>query len=199
MVDDNWGDIFSNAERSEIERLVSAINYHPLPDDMADFLRAIPSTEDLTIMFNHLESIVLDYKTEKHLLWLKYSFLNAIYLIDNHYLPITDQSEEDLCGRVWRFLGDAFNTGKLVAKKQKSSAASKEANYKKRKLAMMEAAVRQKSPLIPDISICHGSQEYAIIEVAKSDNNLKQLLEGNKKCPELMADIFDQVCAAYLS
>lgn len=157
----------------------------------------IPDTESLVDIFNHLESKPLDYNTQKHLLWVKRSIQDAIYLIDNNYLPINDQSEEDICTQVWKFVGNAFATGKLTARKQKPSSASKEAIHKKRKIALFNATNKQQHSLIPDMTTSHGSQEYAIIEVAKTDNNIKQLVEGNKKCPELMSHMFDQILASY--
>lgn len=48
------------------------------------------------------------------------------------------------------------------------------------------------------MTIWHGSQESAIVKAAKSDNDdTKQLVGSNKKCPQLMALIFDQVLAAH--
>lgn len=93
LTDKNWQEEFTKQEKDEISSLIpSTITYPPIPDDMIDFLKAIPNTVDLPAIFNHLESTPLNYQSQKHLLWLKYSVLNAIYLIDNHYLPISDQS-----------------------------------------------------------------------------------------------------------
>lgn len=151
LTDKNWQEEFSKEEKDEINSLIlSTITYPPIPDDMIGFLKAISSTVHLPAIFNHLESTPLNYQSRKHLLWLKYSVLNAIYLIGNHYLPISDQSEEDICTHVWKFVADAFNIGKLTAKKQKSSTACKDAIHKNRKVVMMETAEKQQHPMIPD-------------------------------------------------
>lgn len=84
---------------------------------MIDFLKAIPNTTDLPTIFDFLEAKPLSFSSQKHLLWLKNSIQNAIYLIENHYLPLSDQSEEDICSQVWQFVVNAFNVGKLTAKR----------------------------------------------------------------------------------
>lgn len=153
MTDKNCQEELTKEERDETNSLIfSTITYPPIPNDMIDFLKAISlNTVDLPAIFNHLASKSLNYQSLKHSLWLRYSILNAIYLIDNHYLSISDQSEEDIYTQVWEFVADddAFNIGKLTAKKQKSSTACKEAIRKKRKATMMETAEKQKHPMIP--------------------------------------------------
>ncbi|KAG1058712.1 hypothetical protein G6F42_028564 [Rhizopus arrhizus] len=91
---------------------------------------------------------------------------------------------------------DAFSSSKLAAKQQKKvSSALRAAISKKRKIAIMNDPIqRQQHALIPDTTISYGcSQAYAIIEAVKAHNNTKQLVEGFKKCPELMMHIFNQV------
>ncbi|KAK4512719.1 Inorganic pyrophosphatase [Mucor velutinosus] len=39
--------------------------------------------------------------------------------------------------------------------------------------------------------ISHANREYAIVEVTKSNNSMKQLIEGGRKCPEMMGQMFD--------
>ncbi|KAL9555727.1 hypothetical protein MBANPS3_002224 [Mucor bainieri] len=198
--DDNWIDIFTLQERQEIAHVIPPILLPNMPSDMVNFLIDIPDTEDLTLIYNHLENMPLDYNSQKHLLWLKHGIQNAIELIDQQYLPITTQQEEDICFSVWKFVKDvifgehnAFKCSKLTAKQQISSTASKEAICKKRKIAMTEPIQRQKHALVPDISILYGSQTYAIIEAAKSENDTKQLVETFKKCPEVMSEILNQL------
>lgn len=173
MTDDNWIGIFTDEERQEIRRLTPDIQYPPMPADMTKFIIDIPETEDLAAIFNYLENTPLDFKTEKHLLWLKHTIQNAIYLLEQKYLPITDQQEEDICTHVWKFVMDAFNSSKLTAKQQKSSSASRAAISKKRKIAMNDPIQRQQHALIPDITIFYGSQAYAIIEAAKNTGRYK--------------------------
>ncbi|GAN02593.1 hypothetical protein MAM1_0024d02037 [Mucor ambiguus] len=195
-VDDaNWIDIFTLEERNEIRQLTPAIEYPPMPADMINFIINIPDTKDLATIYNHLEKTPLDFNTQKHLLWLKHTFQNAIDLIDQKYLPITNQQEEDIYTLVWKFIGDAFTTNgsNLTAKQQQLSSVFKAANNKKRKIAMNEPIERQKYALIPDMTIYHGSQAYAVLEAAKTQDDTKQLVETYKKCPELMVDIFNQV------
>ncbi|KAL0140078.1 hypothetical protein V8B55DRAFT_1503950 [Mucor lusitanicus] len=171
--DDNWIDIFTPEERREITLAIPPIELPSMPSDMVNFLIDIPDTEDLTVIYNHLENTPLDYNSQNHLLWLKHSIQNAI--------------------DVWKFVNDAFRCSKLTAKQQISSTASKEAVCKKRKIAMTEPIQRQKHALVPDISILYGSQTYAIIEAAKTENDTKQLVEIFKKCPEFMSEILNQL------
>ncbi|CAO0801196.1 unnamed protein product [Mucor circinelloides] len=194
--DDKWIGISTPEERQEICRLTPAIQYPPILADMTKFIIDIPETEDLDANYNYLENTPLDFKTEKHSLWLKHTIQNAIYLLEQKYLPITkNQQEEDICTHVWKFFMDAFNSSKLAAKQQKLSSALRAAISKKRKIAIMNDPIqRQQQALIPDTTIYYGcSQAYAIIEAVKAHNNTKQLVEGFKKCPELMVHIFNQV------
>lgn len=190
--DDNWIGIFTIEERQEIAHAIPPILLPNMPSHMVNFLIDIPDTEDLTLVYNHLENIPLDYSSEKHLLWLKHGIQNAIKLIDQKYLSIKTQ-QEDISFSVWKFVKDAFKCSKLTAKQQISSTASKEAISKKLKIAITEPIQRQKNSLIPDISILYGSQTYAIIEAAKSENDRKQLVETFKKCPEVMSEILNQL------
>ncbi|GAN10038.1 hypothetical protein MAM1_0315d09572 [Mucor ambiguus] len=178
--DDNWIDIFTLEERLEIILAIPSIELPSMPSDMVNFLINIPDTEDLTVIYNYLENTPLDYNSQNHLLWLKHSIQNAIELIDQKYLPITTQQEEDICFSVWKFVDDAFKCSKLTAVQQISSTASKEAICKKRKIAMTEPIQRQRHALVPDISILCGLQTYAIIEASKTENDTKQLVENFK-------------------
>ncbi|KAL7322413.1 hypothetical protein PS15p_212033 [Mucor circinelloides] len=195
--DDNWIDIFTPEERQEIRRLTPAIQYPSMPADMTNFMINIPDTEDLPAIYNYLENIPLDFKTQQHLLWLKHTIQNAIVLIEHKYLPITNQQEEDICTHVWKFIGDAFNSSKLTVKQQKASSASRAVFNKKRRIAMRNPIQRQQHALIPDISIYNGSQTYAVIEAAKTEDDTKQLVETYKKCPEMMAEILSQLVKAH--
>lgn len=130
-------------------------------------------------IYNYLENIPLDLKTQQHLLRLKHTIQIAIVLIEHKYLPITNQ--QDICIHVWKFIGDAFNSSKLTVKQQKASSAPRAVSNKKRRIAMGNPIQRQQHTLIPDISIYNGSQTYAVIEAAKTEDDTKQLVETYKK------------------
>ncbi|KAL9545510.1 hypothetical protein PS6_008171 [Mucor atramentarius] len=51
---------------------------------------------------------------------------------------------------------------------------------------------RQQHALIPDMTISYEDQEFAITEAARTNNNAKQIIEGGKKCPEIMAKMFNK-------
>ncbi|KAL9552846.1 hypothetical protein MBANPS3_003571 [Mucor bainieri] len=186
-------------ETIELANAIPLIDLPPLPSDMTNFLIDIPDTPNLPVIYNHLENCPLDYNTQQHLLWLKHSFQNGIDVIEKNYPPITNQKEEDICAHLWNFIDQAFKIGTLKAKRQSSTTVSKEAISKKRKMTMVEPTPPQQHALIPDITIVHGSQTYAIIEAAKTDNDTKQLVETYKKCPEIMAQVLDQLIKEYPS
>lgn len=59
---------------------------------------------------------------------------------------------------------------------------------KKEKYTGNDVMKRQRHALIPaDMTIHYEDQELAIIEAVKSNNKTKQITEGGKKCPEIMA------------
>lgn len=192
--DKNWEDVFSEEERAEIDQTVAdPIEYPSLPNDMHQFLQNIPNTTDLNEIYRYLEGQLLDPVTQASLVYLKFCLQHAILLFNSNYFPINDRTERDLCANVWYMIGRAFDRSILTFEIEKSSNASREANSKKRKIAANNQMDRQQNALIPDMSISYIKQEYAIIEAAKSKDDTKQINEGGKKCPELMAKIFDQL------
>lgn len=160
---------------------------------MHDFLRSIPNTAELNEIYRHSEAQPLDPDADAPLVFLKQSLQNAITLFRAKFLPISDQNERDLCADVWYPIRRAFDNSILKIRMEKSSNACKEMMSRKRKMPGSDRMNKQSSPLIPDMTISHVKQEYAIIEAAKTKNDTKQINDGGRKCPELMLHIFDQL------
>ncbi|CAO0801195.1 unnamed protein product [Mucor circinelloides] len=187
LADASWCKWFFPNEMLELKGCVEAeIEYPPLPQDMQEFLRNIPNSSDLRRIYDHLEAQQISLATQPSLAWLKISLQSVIYLFEGDYFPLNDQNERDLCNNVWALIGRAFVSSVLKCRTEKASIASKESNNRKRKMAADECMERQQNALIPDMIIGYDSQEYAIIEAAKENNNTKQIVEGGKKCPEMM-------------
>ncbi|KAG1123466.1 hypothetical protein G6F42_010524 [Rhizopus arrhizus] len=89
-------------------------------------------------------------------------------------------------------IGRLFSSSILSFGTEKSSIACKEAINKKRKMSGNDVMERQQHALIPDMTVCYEGQEFAINEAAKSNNNTKRIIEGGKKCPEIMAKMFNK-------
>ncbi|KAG1112569.1 hypothetical protein G6F42_014706 [Rhizopus arrhizus] len=163
MTDDNWTKIFSKDELKELNQVTNVeIKYSALPKDMVDFMKNMLTTSNLGEIYNHLESQQLDFYRQQHLIWVKSHVQSAIQLFKRGYLPINDQSERDICAKVWGMISDAFDDSIMTVRMEKASQASKESNNKKRKLALMDFIERQQSPLIPDMSVLFGTHEFAI-------------------------------------
>ncbi|KAL7311130.1 hypothetical protein PS15m_008932 [Mucor circinelloides] len=200
LADANWCKWFFPDEMLDLKGCIQVeIEYPPLPQDMQEFLKNIPNSSDLRRIYDHLEAQQISLATQPSLAWLKISLQSAIYLFEGDYFPLNDQNERDLCGNVWALIGRAFVPSVLKCRTEKASIASKESNNKKRKMAADECMERQQNALIPDMVIGYDSQEYDIIEAAKENNNTKQIVEGGKKCPEMMNLMYDRlvsVCPA---
>lgn len=117
------------------------------------------------------------------------------YLFITNYLPITDQNERDLMRRVWSFIDTAFDTSELKFRVEKESRGSKLSRNKKRKLSAVDKMERQAIGLIPDMLIFYDKLEFGFAEVAKEDDNTKELVEGGNKCSSLMLSMFSSLCA----
>ncbi|KAL7308320.1 hypothetical protein PS15m_012183 [Mucor circinelloides] len=171
-------DVFSKEEeRAEIGQTATyPIEYTSLPNDMHQFLQNIPHMTDLDEVYRYLEEGQFsDPVTQATLVYLKFCLQHAILLFNANYFPINDRTERDLCANVCR----QMHLEKLIPKK--------------RKIAANNQMEKQQNALVPDMRISYIKQEYAIIEAAKSKDDTKQINEGGKKCPELMAKIFDQL------
>ncbi|KAL0137483.1 hypothetical protein V8B55DRAFT_1528708 [Mucor lusitanicus] len=194
LADANWCSWFLPDELLELKELVDVeIEYPPLPQDMGEFLRNIPNSSDLHRIYSHLEAQQVSLATQPSLAWLKISLQSAIYLFQGDYFPLSDQNERDIFGNVWTFIGRAFVPSLLKCRSEKASIASKESNNKKRKIAADDCMERQQNAVIPDMVVGFDSQEYAIVEAAKESNNTKQIVEGGKKCPEMMNLMYDRL------
>lgn len=68
---------------------------------MVDFMKNMPTTCNLGEIYNHLESQQLDFYRQQHLIWVKSHVQSAVQLFKRGYLPINDQSERDICAKVW--------------------------------------------------------------------------------------------------
>ncbi|GAN05346.1 hypothetical protein MAM1_0088c04816 [Mucor ambiguus] len=91
----------------------------------------------------------------------------------------------------------AFDGSSMAVRTEKASETSKEYNNKKRKLALMDSIEQLQSLLIPDTSVLFGTQEFACVEVAKTKNDIKELVEGGKKCSEMMSQVFEQLLSLH--
>lgn len=193
LTDDNWKGYFTPQELLELNTYAKAeIEYPALPKEMHDFLASIPHSSNLYHIYRHLEAQQIDLETQPSLAWLKFSLQSAIVLFDSGYFPLKDQNERDICANVWSMIGRCFSSSILLFRTEKSSIACKEAINKKRKMSANDVMERQQHALIPDMTIFYEDQEFAIIEAAKSNNNTKQIIEGGKKCPEIMAKMFNK-------
>lgn len=194
MTDENWEALFSVQERQEIQGTTeTSFDYPSLPLDMEQFLRDIPNTNNLNDIYRHLEACPLDPESEAHLVFLKFCLQASLLLFKSNYFPIANHKERDICTNVWHIFGKAFNDSVLNLEIEQASNASKEVNNKRRKIAANSQMSRQRRPLIPDMAMLQGEQEYAIIEVSKCSNNTKQIKEGEQKYLFLMLNIFNQV------
>lgn len=141
------------------------------------------------------ERVLHSNNTQAPLVYLKVCLQHAIRLFHSGYLPFSNQKERDICTNVWHIFSRAFENSSLTLRIEATSAASKAAIFKKRKISSSEIMPKQATPLIPDMTVSRLGHEYAIIEAAKSHNDTKQINEESKKCPELMQDIFKELLA----
>ncbi|CAO3619041.1 unnamed protein product [Mucor fragilis] len=100
----------------------------------------------------------------------------------SNYFPIANYNERGICTNVWHILGKAFNESVLNLEIEQASNASKKVNNKKRKIAVNNQMSRQRYPLVPDMVVLQGEQEYAIIEMSKSSNDIKHM-KGDRSAP----------------
>ena len=77
-------------------------------------------------------------------------------------------------------ISDAFDDSMMTVRIEKASQASRQANSKKWKLALVDCIELQQSPLIPDVSVLYGTQEFAFVKAAKTKNDIKELNEGGR-------------------
>ncbi|KAK4512001.1 uncharacterized protein ATC70_004000 [Mucor velutinosus] len=198
MKDVNWHPLFTEEEKAEIELITEVkIEYPPLPIKMVQFLKNLPKSTNINDIYNYLEAHPLDINSEASLVYLKFCLQAAILLIKDSYFQKKNKKERDICSNIWHIINRAFNNSILDCDIEQASNASKESNYRKRKLAASNCMESQRHPLIPDMTISHGEQEYAIIEASRSNNDTKKIQDGGKKCSELMVHIFDQLLATF--
>lgn len=161
MDDENWRPLFSYQELAEIYQVTKTkIDYPPLPDEMKQFLKETPNTTDLNDIYNHLEARHVDIRSEAPLAFLKLCLQSAILLINSSNF-MKARKERDICSNVWHIFGKAFNGSTLSFAIEEASKASKENNCKKRKMSANGCMERQEGPLIPDMTVSQGKQEYA--------------------------------------
>lgn len=163
---------------------------------MQQFLDAIQNSNHIQDIFAYLCKQNVDAVKEQGVYRLKTTLKSIAYLFITNYLPITDQNERDLMRRVWLLIDTAFDTSELKSRVEKESRGSKlSRNKKRKKLSAVDKTERQAIGLIPDMLIFYDKLEFGFAEVAREDDNTKELVEGGNKCSSLMLSMFSSLYA----
>ncbi|KAI9473465.1 MAG: hypothetical protein EXX96DRAFT_487810 [Benjaminiella poitrasii] len=168
LEDEHWKDCLIDKESEDIYRVFKRQRTQ-LPDDMRLFLDAIPVSDNIEILFNHINNQRADPGTQRGLYFLKTTLLYSLDLFRTQYLPLTDQGERDILRRVWIIIDWAFDGSHLKTRNERGSAASKIDKNKRRKAANTAMMDKQKPSAIPDLLVFYDRYEFCAVEANKKE------------------------------
>lgn len=165
LTDKEFEDIYKVFKRQRIQ----------LPDDMRMFLDAIPISDNIEILFNHINNQKADPETQGGLYFSKTTLLYSLDLFRTKYLQLTDQGEWDILRRIWIIIDWAFDESYLGTRDERGITVSKVGKNKRRKVANTTMMGKQKPSAIPDLLVFYDKYGFCAVEASKKE------YDGTKK------------------
>ncbi|KAI9484340.1 hypothetical protein BDB00DRAFT_153947 [Zychaea mexicana] len=192
LTDSNWDDIFTKAERKEIEDAGCKL-LRPVDVSLTRLLGELYKKKTAKEAFNFARTIELDPEDEPILAWLSTSVQNTalLYLKKNNF-NIQNYLESDKMYYLWSFLNKIYDASDDIAAlgKEKHSTASASATNQKRKLSAVDPVENLKMGRRTDTTYIGGNGvELGCLEIGRTNDQTKEFIDGSIKMPMVMRDM----------
>ncbi|KAI7859393.1 hypothetical protein BDC45DRAFT_475199 [Circinella umbellata] len=192
LTDPNWDNIFTDAERKEIEDAGCAL-LRPIDESLAQQLHDLKKMKTAKDVYTFARNIDHDPEDQPLLAWLSWSLqtTSLLYLKKNKF-NIQEYLESDKMYYLWVFLNKIFDGSEDIVAlgKEKPSTANAAATNRKRKLSAVEPTENLKMGRRTDTTYIGGDGvELGCLEIGKTNNQTKELMDGSIKMPVVMRDM----------
>ncbi|RCH92754.1 hypothetical protein CU098_009368, partial [Rhizopus stolonifer] len=183
--DKSWASYFTKEEIKEIT-MYKPKKLDELPDVLNNYIEDLKKLRDVDTLKKKLSEETTCSACE----WVRYTVLDYFKLFKYGYLPLSDQTEDDMMRRIWFFIDTVFDASPIHCrggeKSSKSSSTSKNIN---RVLSAVEKIKRKMVGRKVDLLFLRQSLEYGCCECGRYDVPTKELHDGGFKMTKVLKDM----------
>ncbi|KAI8149278.1 hypothetical protein BJV82DRAFT_587343 [Fennellomyces sp. T-0311] len=189
--DENWKEVFTRAELTEIEQYGDPLLL-PVEPDIQKQLDELSKVSTAVDAYKFAQKVDHD-PTDNLLPWLVISLMTSSqYFIKN--VDVDSFMEADKQYRMFGFVNDIYTCSDItVSGKEKASKANASACNKKRKLSAVDEVQRKAMGRKMDVVYIGGRKELGCMEVGSHVDQTKEWTDGRLKMPVVMKDMLLQI------